>query len=138
VAYVRSGSFRSLVAEVKTIKEELATVTYSILIKGNRFTVTKYEGEPDYSIEVADTFQKFRQGDVKDYRLTFPDPVEMDHVEAIVLDFVAKLHPDVFGRLADFSSCARTISTRRSAASIAKCTSIWPTSSSWSRSRRPA
>ncbi len=101
-AYVRSNAFQSLVAEAKGIKEELSTVTYNILIKGNRFTVSKYEGEPDYAIEVEATFEKFRQGAVQDYRLRFADSVEMNHIEAIVLDYVAKLYPEIFGRLDAF------------------------------------
>ena len=101
-AYVRSNAFQSLVAEARRIKDELSTVTYNILIKGNRFTVSKYEGEPDYSAEVEATFEKFRQGAVQDYRLKFTDSVEMNHIEATVLDFVAKLYPDIFGRLDAF------------------------------------
>ena len=100
--YMRSDTFQSLVAEVKAIKEDLSTVTYSVLIKGNRFTVRKYEGEPDYSSEVADTFERFRQGAVQDYRLRFSDTLEMNHVEAIILDFIAKLYPDIFGPLGRF------------------------------------
>ena len=101
-AYVQSGEFQSLMAEAKAIKDELSTVTYNILIKGNRFTVSKHEGEPDYSIEVGATFEKFRQGAVQDYRLKFADSVEMNHIEATVLDFVAKLYPEIFGRLDAF------------------------------------
>jgi len=100
--YVRSDAFQSLIAEAKQVKDELATVTYSLLIKANRFTVTKYDGEPDYSVEVEETFQKFRQGAVQDYRLKFSESVEMDHIEAIALDFVAKLYPNIFGRLREF------------------------------------
>jgi len=100
--YVQSYAFQSLVTESRRIKDELSTVTYSILIKGNRFTVSKYEGEPDYSVGVEATFEKFRQGAVQDYRLKFGDAVEMNHIEAIVLDFVAKLYPDIFGRLDSF------------------------------------
>lgn len=101
-AYVQSDAFQALVAEGRRIKDELNTVTYSILIKGSRFTVSKYEGEPDYSIEVEATFDKFRQGAVKDYRFAFSDSVEMNHIEAVILDFVAKLYSDIFDRLHNF------------------------------------
>ena len=102
VTYVQSNAFQVLVAEAKAIKDELSTVTYNILIKGSRFTVSKHEGEPDYSIEVEATFEKFRQGTVQDYRLKFVDSVEMNHIEAIILDFVAKLYPEIFNRLDAF------------------------------------
>jgi DNA mismatch repair protein MutS len=106
-AYARCDAFRSLVAEANRNKQELSTVTYSVLIKGNRFTVSKYQGEPDYSAEVEATFEKFRQGAVQDYRLKFSDSVEMNHIEAIVLEFVAKLYPDIFGRLHNFFEVRR-------------------------------
>jgi DNA mismatch repair protein MutS len=76
-----------------------------VQINGAKVTVGYYEGEPDYSAEVEATFAKFKQGGVKSYRARLPDFVEMNHVEAQILDRVARLFPDVFGRLADF--CAR-------------------------------
>ena len=42
---------------------------------------------------------------MKSYLVKLPDFVEMNHVEAQILDRVAQLHPDVFGTLADY--CAR-------------------------------
>src|SRR6202035_4263045 len=56
----------------------------------------------DYSAEIADTFDKFEQGAAKDYRVSYRFAVEMNHVEAQILDFVAELNPDLFGRLAGY------------------------------------
>ena len=100
--YVQSDAFQSLAVGANTIKAHLATVTYCVLIKDSRLTVRKYEGEPDYSREIEATFEKFRQGAVKDYRLQFVDSAEMNHIEAIILDFVARLYPDIFGQLHTF------------------------------------
>jgi DNA mismatch repair protein MutS len=103
--YAGSEGFRSLVTETHGRKEALAGVRYSLLIRGSRITVSKYGGEADYSAEVEATFAKFQQGAVKDYRVKVPDWPDMNHVEAQVLDLVARLYPEVFGTLDQY--CAR-------------------------------
>lgn len=103
--YANSGRFTELLAETKQLKADLASVHYCLLIKGNSVTVRKYAAESDYSTEVAETFEKFKQGAVKDYRAKFPSWPEMNHVEAQILELVAKLYPDIFSHLDDY--CAR-------------------------------
>jgi DNA mismatch repair protein MutS len=97
--YARSGGFATLTAETTALRADLARVTYSLHIRGNRVRVRKYEGEDDYSQEVLAVFEKFRQGAVKDYRVPIPAHPEMNHVEAGVLDLVTKLYPEVFAEL---------------------------------------
>ncbi|NPV04641.1 MAG: DNA mismatch repair protein MutS [Syntrophaceae bacterium] len=97
--YANAGRFASLRAETKTLIADLAAVRYCLHIKGNRIQVRGYESETDYSAEVESTFEKFRQGAAGDSRVTFTDGPEMNHVEAQILDFVARLHPRVFSAL---------------------------------------
>ena len=78
--------------------------SYRIHIKGNRVRVSTYDGEPDYSAEVEKTFAKFKQGAVKDYLVSFRDGPDMNHVEARILDLVARLYPDVFAELDDYAA----------------------------------
>ncbi|NLI90926.1 MAG: DNA mismatch repair protein MutS [Peptococcaceae bacterium] len=102
--YVKSERFISLLTETEKLKAALSTVQYCLLIEGRRtlrknaigIHVRKYESEKDYSAEVEETFAKFRQGAVKDYKIKFSTGVEMNHVEAGILDLVAKLYPDIF------------------------------------------
>lgn len=103
--YAASERFTSLAAQTQALKEALAGVRYAIRIHGARVTVSNYEGEPDYSAEVEETFTKFKQGAVKSYLVKLPDFADMNHVEAQILDRVAMLNPDVFGTLAEY--CAR-------------------------------
>jgi DNA mismatch repair protein MutS len=100
--YAASERFTSLVAQTQALKEALAGVRYSIRIRGARVTVSNYEGEPDYSAEVEETFARFKQGAVKSYLVRLPDFADMNHVEAQILDRVARLNPDVFGTLAEY------------------------------------
>ncbi|MFZ0049618.1 MAG: hypothetical protein WAL16_27570 [Streptosporangiaceae bacterium] len=102
--YAASERFTSLAAQTKALKEALAAVRYTIRINGARVTVNNYEGEPDYGAEVEETFAKFEQGAVKSYLVGLPDSADMNHVEAQILDRIARLNPDVFGALAEYSS----------------------------------
>ena len=97
--YAASDRFTSLLAGTKQLKAALSDITYCILIDGDRISVRKYNSERDYSADVAATFEKFQQGAVKDYRLTFPTSLAMNSVEANVMHCVAQLYPDIFGAL---------------------------------------
>jgi DNA mismatch repair protein MutS len=103
--YARSDVFVSLVEETKRLKTELSTVRYCVIIKGRLVKVRRYEGETDYSAEVEKTFAKFRQGTVQDHRVNLAVGSGMSHVEARILDLVAKLYPQAFAHLDQY--CAR-------------------------------
>jgi DNA mismatch repair protein MutS len=103
INYAKSESFTSLLAETKTLKEDLCNIRYRLLILDNSFKVSKYEPEIDYSDEVEKTFEKFKEGAVKDYKIKFSDPVEMNHIEEIILNFVAQLYPGIFLHLDRYS-----------------------------------
>lgn len=100
--YAQSGRFTSLHAETKQLLADLSAIRYCLLLKDNGFTVRNYESETDYRAEVQDTFEKFKQGAVKDYRVTFATLSDMNHVEAKALDFVAQLYPDTFRSLDEY------------------------------------
>jgi DNA mismatch repair protein MutS len=101
-AFAASDRFTSLSTQTKKLKADLSRIEYCLIVKDGSVDVRKYEGEADYSLEVAATFEKFRQGEVKEYAVKFHDFAEMNHVEAAVLDLVAKLFPDVFRDLATY------------------------------------
>jgi len=100
--YVASTAFKTLQRETETLKAELAKIKYCILIDGDRVTVRNYDSQPDFSAEVADTFEKFAQGEGKGYRLNFKTTEDMNHIEAKILEFVAKLNPRLFSALDEY------------------------------------
>jgi DNA mismatch repair ATPase MutS len=100
--YATGEVFTSLMDETGALKLDLSKVRYSILAKDNAFSVNHYEAESDYSAEIAKTFDKFRQGETEDYKVAYRPSVEMNHIEAQILDFVAKLNPELFTRFADY------------------------------------
>ncbi len=101
-AYTGSTGFREPVERAHRLKTDLAAVRYGLLIRGDRVTVMPYEGWADYSAVVEETFAKFKQGAVTDYRTKFPAYSNLDHIAAQILDRVALLNPDVFCALDEF------------------------------------
>ncbi len=100
--YVASASFAVLAREARAVKEGLAGLRYLVRIEGPRVTVSRYEGEADYSVGVLGTFATFRQGRARSYLVSLPDDLEMNHIEAQILERVAQLHPDEFATRAAF------------------------------------
>jgi DNA mismatch repair protein MutS len=105
-AYVDGSDFTSLLQETQRLSADLSAIHYRVLLRAGSFTVSNYDAETDYSAEIEHTFEKFKQGAVKDYKIDFRSaPEDMNHIEARILEFVAQLNPEPFSRLVDF--CAR-------------------------------
>ena len=99
--YTQGDAFRALYDQSRELDEELDRVRYTFLINGSRITVGPYDDEqPDYSAEVSDTFERFRQEAVRSYLPEFND---WDAFSGIgVLYLVAQLYPELFARLDRF------------------------------------
>ncbi len=100
--YFHSEEFGELFNHVKRLREEFSKVEYCMYIKGVTVHVRKYEGQEDLSKDILRLFEKFRQGDVKDYRNQLSEEPSAHHVEAAVLDMVATWYKDIFEDLDDF------------------------------------
>ena len=100
--YVASQPFVSLANQTQALKQSLGGVRYAVLLNGGKVTVSRYADEPNYSAEVVKVFDRFEQRAVSSYLASFTDYVEMDHVEAHILEFVARLNPDLFTQLAEY------------------------------------
>lgn len=100
--YVESEHFVSIGTEVRGLRDDLAAIRYALFIKGSRVMVADYEGTPDYSTEIEQTFSRFRQGEVTEYLAEFREQRDANHVQAQVLERLARQHPGPFGRLVAF------------------------------------
>ncbi len=96
VGYTSGERFTSLLGETKKLKADLATIKYTLQIKSGSVTVRKYDSEIDYAADVEATFRKFQQGAVRDYNAKFIELPQMNHVEAAIMEFVARLHSEIF------------------------------------------
>lgn len=100
--YVASARFRRLATEARRLAAALSAIRFGLVIKGDKVTVCPYSGEIDYSAVVEETFEKFRRGAAKDYRVRFTDSRGMSHIDAQVVERVARLFPEPFRALDDF------------------------------------
>ena len=103
--YIQSLSFTTILTAANRIFKELSSIKYCIITKELRVQVRKYESETDYSAEIEETFAKFKQGVVKDYRVEYTHLLSMNHVEEKILEGVVQLYPDIFLELETF--CAK-------------------------------
>lgn len=97
--YRESVVFTALRSETESMRADLSAVHYCMLIRGGAIKVRKYEGEEDHTAQIEAIFERFKQGDVKDYRRNLIEEPYAEHVEAGVLNLVAKLYPEVFAKL---------------------------------------
>lgn len=102
--YSLSEDFIGLKSHVKRLREEFSKVEYCMLIKNGSIRVRKYEGQVDHSKQIIATFEKFRQGDVKDYRHKLLEEPAAAHVEVAVLNMLSGLYKDSFADLNNFCS----------------------------------
>lgn len=99
VTYTGSEAFSDLKKDTEQVRIDLAKVRYALHIHQGGVTVDRNDREGDYGEEVLKTFAKFRQADPRSHRLKVPLSVEMNHIEARILDLVADLNSEIFVRL---------------------------------------
>lgn len=100
-AYVASAGFTALVSDTRSLNA-LAQIRYTTRIRGGRVDVSRYQDEADYSVTVLKTFERFKQGAVKDYRIQYRTWPGMNHIAAQILELVAKLFPEEFTALDEY------------------------------------
>jgi DNA mismatch repair protein MutS len=101
--YVGSAAFSTLQSDTEETKAALRIPQYCVHIRDLAVTVRKYEDEIDYSTEIEATFAKFRQGsEVKNYLVKFPEYAGINHVEAQIVECVAKHYPGIFSAFAAY------------------------------------
>ena len=105
---VADGQFARLETDAEGVVDQLAAVRYCLLIDGDAITVRPYEGEIDYGAAVERTFEKFRRDAVESYLSKFPAAGRLNHIDAQIVDRVARLNPGPFKALADFRTTHAT------------------------------
>jgi DNA mismatch repair protein MutS len=101
-SYAASAGFTALAADTRSRKDALGRIRYCTRIRGDRVEVSRYQDEPDYSAAVLKTFERFKQGAVKDYRIRYRIWPGMNHVAAQIVERVARLFPEEFTALEEY------------------------------------
>jgi DNA mismatch repair protein MutS len=101
-SYVASDEFITLARDTGDRKRVLGQIRYRTRIHGSRVDVSRYADEADYSAVVLQTFERFKQGATRDYRVTYRTWPGMNHVAAQILERVALLFPEEFAALDEY------------------------------------
>jgi hypothetical protein len=102
--YVRSPAVARLAAEASRLREMLREIGYGMLFQGDRVTVRAYADEPDYATIILERFSRFRETEGERHEAAYRvDDFGLNHVEAAILDFVARLFPRPFRALDAFT-----------------------------------
>ncbi len=104
-AYASGERFTALAADCGHVLAGLDRVRYTLRIKGSRVTVSTFDDEVDYGVEVEEAFARFRRSEAESHLATIPDSGSMDHVEARIAQLVARIFPRELGALDEL--CAR-------------------------------
>lgn len=99
--HIQLQDFQELSKQANSIKEALSELIYCVNIEYGKFSVKAYEEEINYSTEIIKFFEKFKQESEKKYVFNSVS-FGMSHVEAKILDFVARLFPEPFEKLNQF------------------------------------
>jgi DNA mismatch repair protein MutS len=101
-SYVASAGFTTLAGDTGERREELGRIRYCTRIRGGRVDVSRYQDEADYSAAVLQTFDRFKQGAAKDYRVIYRTWPGMNHIAAQIVELVAQLFPEEFAALDEY------------------------------------
>ncbi len=101
-SYVSSDDFNNMRKHTKKLKKDMSNVQYTLFIKENKIRVEKYKNEKDYSKEILEVFERFRQQDVEDYKAEFYDDERLNHIEEEILSAVSGLFADIFEELENY------------------------------------
>ena len=100
--YAGSKPFTDLTGAANRLQEQLKAVRYTVLIRGLRVTVHNEVDSRDYGTEILEVFDRFRQADVGRHAFECRDDLEMNSVEAQVLEGVAQLNAALFSQIRQF------------------------------------
>ena len=99
--------------------------------------MSRYQDEADYSAAVLKTFERFKQGGVKDYRIRYRTWPGMNHVAAQILELVARLFPEEFTALDEYCGQHAGFLDEGIRRADQSSSSIWPTWTTSGRSGPP-
>ena len=102
--YHNSKRYKDLKLSISDLRKQFSKIEYAMLLNGNTIKVRKFENQKDYASQISSTFDKFAQGDVKDYRHQLEEKPKADHVEVGVLNLLSKIYQKEFEALTQFTS----------------------------------
>lgn len=101
--YIASSAFNHLATETADLWGRLSKLSYGLLFRGDKVTVRKYAGEPDYTATILERFERFREVHIDTPVPPRPkDDFSLNHIEEGILEFVGRLFVGEFRDLAEY------------------------------------
>jgi DNA mismatch repair ATPase MutS len=100
--YCNSQTFTNLYERVKRLRDGFNSIRYCMLINNGTIKIRTYEGQKDFTQQVLTLFERFRQGEVNDYRRKTEEEPYAGHVEEAVLHLLSGMYKRIFNDLNDF------------------------------------
>lgn len=97
------SGYKEFSEETHSLRARMDAIEYCIRISGNTVRVEKYSGQEDFAIAITALFEKFRQGEVQDYRHRLHSGPYCEETEEGILNLVRNYYPDEFKELAAFT-----------------------------------
>jgi DNA mismatch repair protein MutS len=104
-SYRDSPLFVAICNDTRAVLTGLGQVDYRLDLEDSRVKVSRARGDSNYSEEVLQVFEKFRQGVSGEYAFDLPVGGDFNPLEEVIIDLVAKLYPAQFTSLAQY--CTR-------------------------------
>ena len=97
--YVNSDEFKMLAKETESLEKDLLNVEYSLIIKSDGVIIRRFASAQDYTAELVRVFEKFKNDKSEMVKVRTPSHYDVNHVEAILVELIAKFYPAVFQKL---------------------------------------
>jgi len=101
--YLISDDFITFEQESGSLLAAIETLDFRIIIGSGSFNVREGERESDLANSVERVFQRFRPTTRSEHSIQSPSPAPLNHVEAKVVEYVARLYPEPFLQLKYFA-----------------------------------
>ncbi len=103
--YAASEPFAALSRGATELTAAMSEINYGLLLGQGKVTVRRYASEADYATTVLKRFERFRETrSGPPAPPPIADDCRLNHVEAALLELVARLFPDQFRSLREFVS----------------------------------
>ena len=97
--YTEQAEFLRLEDDSAHARAALDSIDYCVHVHGLRVTVSRYQGEEDYSRQVASVFERFEQSEATSYLRSYRGWPALGHVGTGILQLVERLFPEIFEEL---------------------------------------
>lgn len=100
--YCSSPGFMRLASDTKRLREAFSKVSYCMVLQKNTIQIRKDEKVTSLAGQIAVCFDKFRTGEIANYKQDVSEEPLASHIEAATLQLLSKQYKPLFSELESF------------------------------------